>query len=761
MPLTGKMERTEKKSTSYQHNCGTMNHDQLNDPLQDPLLVANAEQGIQAAGGALPFADRIAASFGDHDVSGIRAHAGGDAADACRTMGARAYATGNHVAFAGAPDLHTAAHEAAHVVQQRAGVSLKGGVGQAGDAYERQADEVADAVVAGRSAAHLLGPVKSGDPAVGQVQHKLGGTAKAMEEAGGESGKYATKFGLSTYQNILGKLRKYEDLEASLVGKELSERDKDKLTKSLTEIENLAEKWMNNHHDIHEFSVPTEDIDGGTLKGQAVIMELSKRRSEHIKASKHGERDYDRAQQLRLLLPRLRLEKQDITSGRFERETIRSDKTEQKDQGRDRVIGGVMNMLDKVHYQGETESSYFKEDAPLDFSRVGVMYDYNIGRRGEKTGGPTNSTGLEKVNLGSRSVASSRLDEKLSGDTGERLVAHTEFATHTRTGIDGGPDKTLMGTSQKIAKGRSGANVSQSDQLRQGESQPGDIDLNDPELQRMLSNLQVLDAICGQLDRHAGNFIIDSDVNGRVQSVTGIDLDLAFGSNHKDINQKPSSGHFKGLPIAVDKSFAERVLALTADDLTDILSPLLEKSEVEAAKLRLQQVQDALRERQLNNTLVEKWGKETAKSMLGDVTPQQEAKNYLASMRTVAISQALSHGRPEDGSELTCYKDHVEAPVRKAFHLHPTSPPSLARNLALFAKDIATHDKAVLMAESMLKQKGEQEMFRPFYKAKWQWVGTQVQNALDMALTGDETDPKWSNFKFPSVSKPENFLEFI
>lgn len=33
--------------------------------------------------------------------------------------GAEAFATGNHVAFASSPSLHTAAHEAAHVVQQR------------------------------------------------------------------------------------------------------------------------------------------------------------------------------------------------------------------------------------------------------------------------------------------------------------------------------------------------------------------------------------------------------------------------------------------------------------------------------------------------------------------------------------------------------------------------------------------------------------------------------------------------------------------
>ncbi len=75
-----------------------------------------------------------------------------------RDMGAQAYATGNHVVLGDRADLHTVAHEAAHVVQQRGGVQLKGGVGDAGDAYERQADEAADRVVRGESAEDVLGP---------------------------------------------------------------------------------------------------------------------------------------------------------------------------------------------------------------------------------------------------------------------------------------------------------------------------------------------------------------------------------------------------------------------------------------------------------------------------------------------------------------------------------------------------------------------------------------------------------------------------
>jgi hypothetical protein len=115
-----------------------------------------ATGGVSGAGGALPHLNRIQFAFGEHDVTGVSAHVGGAAAEANAAMGSKAYATGNRVAFASSPDLHTAAHEAAHVVQQRAGVDLPGGVGQVGDRYEKHADAVADAVVAGRSAERLL-----------------------------------------------------------------------------------------------------------------------------------------------------------------------------------------------------------------------------------------------------------------------------------------------------------------------------------------------------------------------------------------------------------------------------------------------------------------------------------------------------------------------------------------------------------------------------------------------------------------------------
>jgi hypothetical protein len=129
-----------------------------------------AQEGVRGPSSGLPHADRIQKSFGAHDVSGVKAHVGGAASGANAAMGARAYAMGDHVAFKSTPDLHTAAHEAAHTVQQSQGVSIPSGVGQVGDAYERHADAVADRVVSGQSAENLLSAGPSGN--AGAVQHK-------------------------------------------------------------------------------------------------------------------------------------------------------------------------------------------------------------------------------------------------------------------------------------------------------------------------------------------------------------------------------------------------------------------------------------------------------------------------------------------------------------------------------------------------------------------------------------------------------------
>jgi hypothetical protein len=131
---------------------------------QGETARATATRGIAGASAPLPHLDRIQQSFGGHDVSGVKAHTGAQAGEANQELHSLGYAVGNHIAFAGSPDLHTAAHEAAHVVQQRAGVRLAGGVGRAGDMFERHADAVADLVVQQKSAESLLNETSRAGP---------------------------------------------------------------------------------------------------------------------------------------------------------------------------------------------------------------------------------------------------------------------------------------------------------------------------------------------------------------------------------------------------------------------------------------------------------------------------------------------------------------------------------------------------------------------------------------------------------------------
>jgi hypothetical protein len=125
----------------------------------DPAATAHA--GTANASSPLPHLATIQRAFGRHDLSSVRAQIGGEAVTASTALGASAYAMGDRVAFASTPDLHTAAHEAAHVVQQRRGVGFEG-LGSPHDRFEQHADAVADAVVAGHSAEPLFDELAGG-----------------------------------------------------------------------------------------------------------------------------------------------------------------------------------------------------------------------------------------------------------------------------------------------------------------------------------------------------------------------------------------------------------------------------------------------------------------------------------------------------------------------------------------------------------------------------------------------------------------------
>ncbi|PJB43437.1 MAG: hypothetical protein CO108_10035 [Deltaproteobacteria bacterium CG_4_9_14_3_um_filter_63_12] len=102
-------------------------------------LRETAARGVSGSGGAVPFQGEMEAQLGA-DFSKTRAHVGANATEACEEMGAEAYTRGEDIVFRDTnPKKATVAHELTHVVQQRGGVNLPGGVGQPGDVYERKA----------------------------------------------------------------------------------------------------------------------------------------------------------------------------------------------------------------------------------------------------------------------------------------------------------------------------------------------------------------------------------------------------------------------------------------------------------------------------------------------------------------------------------------------------------------------------------------------------------------------------------------------
>jgi hypothetical protein len=94
----------------------------------------------------------------DRDFSGVRLHTGPGAAKSARDLEARAYTSGDDIAFsAGEYDpssprgQHLLAHELAHVAQDRGEPAIEAAITSPGDASEIEADRAASAVFSGRT----------------------------------------------------------------------------------------------------------------------------------------------------------------------------------------------------------------------------------------------------------------------------------------------------------------------------------------------------------------------------------------------------------------------------------------------------------------------------------------------------------------------------------------------------------------------------------------------------------------------------------
>ena len=107
---------------------------------------------------------------------------------------------------------------------------------------------------------------------------------------------------------------------------------------------------------------------------------------------------------------------------------------------------------------------------------------------------------------------------------------------------------------------------------------------NHPEGLKALANLQVLDYICGNIDRHSGNILYQfGEENGKVvlTGICGIDNDTSFGTRTFE-----KSGVQDITPLSsiknITKSCYESLLSFPVDTLKVVLADKLSKEELDA-----------------------------------------------------------------------------------------------------------------------------------------------------------------------------------
>ncbi|MBR6378073.1 MAG: hypothetical protein IKS05_09985 [Oscillospiraceae bacterium] len=117
---------------------------------------------------------------------------------------------------------------------------------------------------------------------------------------------------------------------------------------------------------------------------------------------------------------------------------------------------------------------------------------------------------------------------------------------------------------------------------------------NNP-LIKQLADMQVLDYLCGNVDRHAANMVYQLDENGRIIGVQGIDNDSSFG---RFTDQKKSVNRMYGLDQmnVMSAGMAEKIKLINPDMLRlSLRGYVLEKEDLDAACVRLAEVKQRIR----------------------------------------------------------------------------------------------------------------------------------------------------------------------
>ena len=233
--------------------------------------------------------------------------------------------------------------------------------------------------------------------------------------------------------------------------------------------------------------------------------------------------------------------------------------------------------------------------------------NYNYDENGKKI-----DAGLNKytsIKMSNRNVAMSRIANLLGiGDVIEQSKTVTIHDKATGKNVRGNLMTKAKGKEmQKELIDQRNINVKETDVLKRTENAKNQIA---PSMQKELSSLQVLDYICGQGDRHVGNYFTETekDSSGKAMftHIHGIDNDNAF-STGVDLEQeiKKRKNAFSQLAMVVDskdnlvlahidEKLADNILNLDDKEIEIVLKDLIEPDFIPYTVQRFKKVKAAV-----------------------------------------------------------------------------------------------------------------------------------------------------------------------
>jgi hypothetical protein len=470
-----------------------------------------------------------------------------------------------------------------------------------------------DSVEGQRTLAHEIAHTEQ----AGGVRRKLAGTAEALENQGGGPSTKGLR-AKTNWDKLVDMVRAYEATEAKVTANGLTPQSvklkRKSLVSKLSAVKTHISAWRKANNDANE----KKKIEKAVEKDGQVDEDTRSKAERRSAVNQLEPRVNNELTLLKAPDPSGWINSMGGGSGSL--------------TGNGESDRGAIN---EVHFVSHTDEKGNKSEGVF---KAETQINTKYGTTTEK------DIGISQIdpNYGARSLALYKLDQLFKAG----VTAKVEFAVYKD-----GEGGSQMGTFMEKAKGKSAGKHTWVQTEQDQQDVEGAVSLDDPVLQQGLNKLQLLDAIAGQLDRHQGNYFVQTNDDGKVTGVTGIDLDMAFGKKMttvgresakyekvtgkdgkvgrkkvKEADAASTAQHFRGLPQYIDKEFGDRILQVNPSDIENALKGLLSKAEIKATVARFEEVRKAVEKASNDGTLVEKWDGNTAK--LGQIDSKEMGHSF-------------------------------------------------------------------------------------------------------------------------------------